>query len=415
MNHKYGFHTNRTGDDILDAIKRLKPAIVKALDHNIGFWSRVRAVHPDVFLIGRLVVDASEQEGFVHNPREQGRAFAERILRLEVNHSTFEGRRIFDAWESYNEVMPESASPDRKRAYDEFQVGFAGPIHQAGFEPIGMNFATGNMLGHDFLTYFPGTLETYRYLGFHEYDWPTLWRLHEENIREKNEGGMWLALRYRRAMNDVRRVYGNRHIAIITECGLTQGVVGRDDVGWRHEPVVNEDSYWQSLLWYNQQLMQDDYVAGACLFVVGAAGGWPKWESFEHLGGIVSRLEAYQGEGGVVVPPQKPKPLPALHEKLLAAGEQAQVIQFNPDAALQKHIFADGFVPNSPEFELEVDDVSYVGQRAEALGTGEVRVYYVVKGHWDQVTFARRLEPGPPRRVKGRSGSRRSRSKKTPQ
>ena len=412
MNHKYGFHANRTGDDIFDAIQRLKPPIVKALDPNIGFWSRVRAIHPDVFLIGRLVVDPTEQDRFVDDPRGQGRAFAERILRLEVNRSTFEGRRIFDAWEAYNEVLPESASPERKRAYDEFQVAFAGPIQQAGFEPIGMNFATGNMLGHDFLTYFPGSLETYRYLGFHEYDWPTLWRLHEENIREKNEGGMWLALRYRRVMNDVRRVYGDRHVAIITECGMTQGVIGGDDVGWLHDPMVDEESYWQSLLWYNEQLMQDDYVAGACLFVVGAAGGWPKWESFEHLGGIVNRLEAFQSAGGgVVEPPEKPKPAPGLQEKLLAAGERAQVIQFNPQAALQKRIFADGFLPNSPEVELEVEGVQYVGQRAEALGTGEVRVYYVIKGQWDQVAIARRLEPGTPRYVKGSRG-RKGRGKK---
>ena len=102
-------------------------------------------------------------------------------------------------------------------------------------DPIAMNFATGNMLGKDFLEHFPGTLETYRYLGFHEYDWPTMWRLHEENIRTKDEDGMWLTLRYRRAMQDVRRVYGDRHTVLITECGMTQGVQGGDDVGPWHE------------------------------------------------------------------------------------------------------------------------------------------------------------------------------------
>ena len=47
-------------------------------------------------------------------------------------------------------------------------------------------------------------------LGFHEYDWPPMWRLHEENIRTKNEGGMWLTLRYRRTMRKVREAYGDR-------------------------------------------------------------------------------------------------------------------------------------------------------------------------------------------------------------
>ena len=171
-----------------------------------------------------------------------------------------------------------------------------------------MNFATGNMLGKDFLDYFPGTLETHTYLGFHEYDWPTMWRLHKENIEQKNEGGMWLTLRYRRVMADVRRVYGNRHRVLITECGMTQGVVGRDDVGWRADPKVSEGDYWTSLMWYNDHLMEDDFVDAALLFVVGATGGWPKWESFEHLGGIIDRLAALQTQQPVA----PPKPIRSL-------------------------------------------------------------------------------------------------------
>jgi hypothetical protein len=284
------------------------------------------------------------------------------------------------------------------RKYDDFQVAFGQKIKTAGFEPIGMNFATGNMLGNHFLTYFPGTLETYTYLGFHEYDWPTMWRLHEENIREKNEGGMWLTLRYRRVMADVRRVYGRKHTAIITECGMTQGVVGRDDVGWLAEPVVSEDSYWQSLMWYNGEIMKDDYVKAALLFVVG---GVVPWHSFEHLGGIIDRLEEFQRSAPEPISPtpEPPDPTPeppkaTLQATLLAEAARRQVIQFNPDASLQKRIFADGFVPNSPEFEVEFGDGRYVAQRAENLASGEVRVYYVRSGDWGNVAYHGR-EIGP--------------------
>lgn len=407
MNHKYGFHVNRTGDDVLEAIKRIKPPVIKALDSNVGFWTRVRAAHPDVFLIGRIVADLAEQERFADNPKENGRAFADRILRQEAAKTTFQNKPLFDAWESYNEVFPESASPDRKRSYDEFQVAFGEKIKAAGFEPIAMNFATGNMLGKDFLDYFPGTLETHTYLGFHEYDWPTMWRLHKENIEQKNEGGMWLTLRYRRVMADVRRVYGNRHRVLISECGMTQGVVGRDDLGWRADPKVSEDDYWQSLMWYNDHLMQDDFVDGALLYVVGASGGWPKWESFEHLGGIIDRLAALQAQQPLA-PPPKPVPVPdpdpepdpdpaptaTLAQALLAEADRRQVLQFNPDAALQKHVFADGFVPNSPEFDLTFDGVKYIGQRAENLRTGEVRVYHVRVGDWDAVAYETRGQTG---------------------
>ena len=77
----------------------------------------------------------------------------------------------------------------------------------------------------------------------------------------------------------------------------------------------------------------------------------------------------------------------ALDEALLWHGEQGQVIQFNPVAALQGRIFADGFVPNSPELYLAWNAVRYVAQRAEHLGSGEVRIYYVQEGRWEDVRF----------------------------
>jgi len=402
MNHKYGFHANRTGFDILDAFKRIKPAVIKVLDPNIDFLTRLRAANPDVFIIGRIVVPLHEQERFEADPVGEGRAFADRLLRMEASNTTFQNRLLLDAWESYNETFPESASPEKMRKYDDFQVAFGQKIKAAGMEPVGMNFATGNMLGHHFVNYFPGTLETYTYLGFHEYDWPTMWRLHEENIREKNEGGMWLTLRYRRVMPDVRRVYGNKHVAIITECGMTQGVIpGQQDIGWLAPPAVTEDSYWQSLMWYNGEIMKDDYVKAALLFVVGNV---TPWQSFEHLGGIIDRLEEFQRSAPTPTPtpppaPPTPTPTPvpptptpppssaALQATLLAEAARRQVIQFNPDASLQKRIFADGFVPNSPEFEVEFGNARYVAQRAEHLGSGEVRVYYVRSGDWNNVAY----------------------------
>jgi hypothetical protein len=304
MNHKYGFHVNQTGGDkgnqVLDAVRRIRPQIVKVLDPDVDFCKHVRDLAPDVFLIGRVVIDRDEQDRFELAPAEAGSKFAERMLNHQASKAQHNGRLLLDAWESYNEVLDfGNSSGDRKRRYDEFQVAFARSIKQAGFEPIAMNFGTGNGLGDEFLDYFAGTLETHRYLGFHEYDWPTMWRLHEENIIQKNEDGMWLCLRYRRTMKVVRQRYPGQHTVIMTECGMTQGVnQGCEDVGWLHEPVVSLDSYWDSLMWYNHEIMQDDYVRGACLYAVGATG---KWESFEHLGGIIDRLEAFQK--GTMLPP----------------------------------------------------------------------------------------------------------------
>lgn len=429
--HKYGFHVNRTGDDVFDAIRRLKPQVIKTLEHDIGFWKRVRAIHPDAFLIGRLFAPTQEQERFVDDPTGKGRAFAERVLALECNNTEFNGRPLFDAWESYNEIMPGHASDDEKKKYNDFQVAFGERLRAGGFEPIGMNFATGNMRGEDFLTHFAGTLETYKYLGFHEYDWPDMWRLHKANIEEKGEEGMWLCLRYRRTMEleGVRAKYGDKHTVIITECGMTQGVSGGEDVGpWHESHPIEPERYWRSLLWYNNELLKDEYVMAACLFVVGAIH---PWDSFEHLGPIMQRLAQLDRSGPdqpipQPVPPEKewkpegrtgpegtageegadttsdadsnaeetgqesgaaPAEQPALAQALLTTGQQHQVISFNPNAALQKRIFADGFVPNSTEFTLNRDGKQFVAQQAENLGNGEVRVYYVRAGQWDQVQF----------------------------
>ena len=80
----------------------------------------------------------------------------------------------------------------------------------------------------------------------------------------------------------------------------------------------------------------------------------------------------------------------ALDEALLWHGEAAQKIQFNPRAALQKAIFLDGYVPNSGEFTVAWMGREYVAQRAEHLGSGEVRVYYALLDDWANVRWVTR-------------------------
>ncbi|RME51066.1 MAG: hypothetical protein D6796_01735, partial [Caldilineae bacterium] len=336
-NHKFGFHINGPRRKAFDAVFRLRPRIVKTLDFSVEMMKRIRREIPDVFLIGRLVLDPQDfgqlEDGNqpmktrIWRARKKGIQMAERILREEVNRHHVNGEPIFSAWESLNEIFPESVDDDTQKVYDEYQLAFGRKMQAAGFEPIGMNFATGNFRGEQWVRNFPCTLETYKYLGFHEYDWPTMDRLHKIGLSEpetpknladrvpfvgegRGNDGMWLCLRYRRILYEgVRQKYGDRHVVIITECGMTQGVQGGEDIGpWakvntlppglpdaRHPVPIPVEKYWKSLLWYNSELMKDDYVMGACLFVTGAAGK-PEWETFEHLGPIMERLEKFQKE-----------------------------------------------------------------------------------------------------------------------
>lgn len=68
-------------------------------------------------------------------------------------------------------------------------------------------------------------------------------------------------------------------------------------------------------------------------------------------------------------------------ERMIDEAQAAQVIRFNPNAALQRAINRDGFSINSPEFTVD----NYVCQRAESLSNGERRIYYVVSGDWGNV------------------------------
>lgn len=128
--------------------------------------------------------------------------------------------------------------------------------------------------------------------------------------------------------------------------------------------IANLDEGGPHTIWVLSPSLPSDGLAG-----VGMLGGTP------HDGPL--KLVFQVGED---VPEFE-----ALDEALLWHGEQAQVIEFNPAAALQQVIFMDGFVPNSGEFPVSWHSRQYVAQRAEHLGSGEVRVYYCEDDDWQNV------------------------------
>ena len=79
-----------------------------------------------------------------------------------------------------------------------------------------------------------------------------------------------------------------------------------------------------------------------------------------------------------------------LAELMLAAGAKVQAIQLNPTVAPQRAILEDGFVPTSGEHELTHSEKTYHLQRAERFWDGSVRIYFVVRGHWDMAEHVER-------------------------
>ena len=298
-NHKLFSHANRWGNDVIDYISELKPKIVKFLDPNLYSVQRVRELVPDGLLIYRnwkpeQPLGNSEAEAF-----QLGVSLGQ-----EMAAETIVQQGLIDLVEGYNEILGETAPASEHRKFAKFQIGFKQGLGGI-VEPIALNFGTGNMSANLIMTYYNEVLNSYKWLGFHEYDWPTMDRLHLQGLAEGN-GGMWLALRYRRIMEPIIAAMGDRWSVIISECGMTQGVLQGQDVGflnsentiqggaWGDYPTpISNDDYWQTLKWYSNELMRDDYVAGACMFVTGALS---PWETFETIGTITPKIAEFQQE-----------------------------------------------------------------------------------------------------------------------
>ncbi len=293
--NKLGFYVeNTTVQYLRDALRNVLPPAMLIHVGDRGLLREIRAgLSPNTFVIGRLFVDQSQQTAWLDSgdPAAAGRSFAEQIIGYDFNLAKERGqngRLLIDAWMSLNEVVrgpasfpdgkPDAETKRRLGALDKFQEAFYLRLRADGLEAVAFNFAAGNFTeGSHYLDYFPRTLTAYKYLGFHEYGWPTL---------EPRSDTATAALLYRRAMTEIRKKYGDRHQVIITELGLARmykyPTAPAGDVGWLYPgEAIPEDQYWTSLQWYNAELVRDSYVIGCALFNVGHTG---KWATFRHLG-----------------------------------------------------------------------------------------------------------------------------------
>ncbi len=336
--NKLGFYIENTTVQFLrDALRQVKPPTILIHAGDRGLLREIRReLSPDSFVIGRIFVELQEQVAWLESgdPAGRGRAFADRIINYDFGLATEKGangRLLIDAWMSLNETLAGPASEAgiddtfrrRAAALDTFQVAFRERLQSAGLEAVAFNFAAGNFTqpAH-YLDWFPRTLETYRYLGFHEYGWPML-------MEDAAKGWASSALHYRRCMAGIRERYGNRHQVIITEAGLARMYKyprsEAGDVGWLYPgDTISEDQYWQSLRWYNDEMVRDAYVLGACLYQVGHSG---RWETFRHLGTdnqqrpilLINKIAALNEPEPPPPPPPPPPPtidLPNLQRRI---------------------------------------------------------------------------------------------------
>lgn len=311
--NKLGFYLEVGNvDGLHTTLRDVRPPVILMHSNNLNkdlLELNRRPQGPNAFVIGRWYLTNQEQDQLLDHgdPAANGRQLAATI----INHDPFfkpatkvgaNGRRLIDAWMSLNEAIAGPASgsfaehpaqlEQRLRRYDRFQVAFRERLQEAGIEAIAFNFAAGNFrTAAHYLDYFPETLATYHYLGFHEYGWPHLNPQNPDARYGPTKSGAGL---YRTCMDGIRQHYGDRHSVIITELGLTKEYrdhhafdrdprdAGLGDLGWlNHTQTLDEAFYFDSLQWYNALINQDDYVLGACLYEVGHSG---RFAGHRHLG-----------------------------------------------------------------------------------------------------------------------------------
>jgi len=170
---------------------------------------------------------------------------------------------------------------------DRFASAFIAEAHkQMGIHAIVLNLNTGHF--RDDITVFHRTLTALDNcpvcrLGWHEYDWPQMYRTYCDGLMQGNDG-MWQTLRWKVASRAIKKA-GFRNVKFaITECGLDGGVIaGQENLGFRFAAPNYETNYKASLAWYIDALERDDDVDFALLFGAGLNDDW-RTKGFDVLG-----------------------------------------------------------------------------------------------------------------------------------
>ena len=240
---------------VLDAIRRVKPPMVKIMDPSRNDLLAIRAASPTSLIVARRYApDQSFDAPLVH-----GTVFAN--MYSEVID-------LIDVAEVYNEPVNNTTPPDAIARFDEFQEAFAHRIWELRAEcKVGLFcLPTGNFSypGEPTFKDFPKSLALPKdkvFICVHEYAWYT-W----------DGDSPARCLRYRRQMDGL-----TGHKVLITECGLTQMVLaGHPDIGWRSG--VERNVFIDGAAWYDSELQKDHYVVGAAMFNCGPSYGWDTFE-----------------------------------------------------------------------------------------------------------------------------------------
>jgi hypothetical protein len=285
---------------VLEIVTKGKPALVKTLEIDGGFAKGLKDASPTTLIVGRIVLG---QLNLDVDPIPLAHDYVNKILPIAADPTRMEA---FDAWEAYNEPVADTI--DKMKRLADFEAERTRILAENGIRSVVGNFAAGHPpleLWPEFEPALDAIRQHNGYLGLHEYSAPVMqYRagdLQPNNDLPQGDEG-WLTLRYRKAYRQhlIPMGYGNIP-ALITECGV-DGLIrprpGPEEAkGWQDFVEMWVDNglrddppgvYMDQLIWYDQNLQQDDYIKGAAIFLAGT--GDSQWVSYDIIGHNAGRM-----------------------------------------------------------------------------------------------------------------------------
>lgn len=248
---RLGLGVYDSGGAMLPDLDLSRPSVILLQDPSLDFAQEVRRHFPKAFIIGR-VFTASQP---VDNPTQRGRDFADRVAGVAVPL-----KGVVDAWVSYNEVAS-SNDPGTLANYCAFQVAFAQHLqNDYGIAAVAGNDGPRAVTAQDYVRYCAQAIQTSKYFGFHDYTNPDITSLRDPRAADQ-------VFYYRTIHNALAAAGISSGPFVATEAGLYNG--------WRG--VTSDTSMAQDYTWLADQMAEDPYVLGECVYGLFLPG---RWENF---------------------------------------------------------------------------------------------------------------------------------------
>lgn len=371
----WGLHLMASAYNYRQLIKDLQPSTITMLHPKPEDVALVREESPDTIIVGRMYRDDGwYSNGITNDPK----GFAGEVHALVMATDWWQmvdyvqtNNEVSQSWQWVQGQAPSGI--ERLATYSSEWMRLARGNYHCG---IGA-FSEGNPDLQKGWTLFHAAMRQALLGGhallIHEYGWPDFW-----NPPGKWNLGRFAARVYPTLPSDVKNIG-----VIISEIGQDRLIVGQKG-GWKSSGNSARKTAEQLRDFHhdlNAWRRSGVNLLGTSLFCAGDVG----WGDYDYAGDdLSSPLGLYRS----MLPdhieplhllPSEPEHLhPPHHQAMIDAANGSQSILLNPDAALQKRIYADGFAIVGTETPFTgPGGQKQMIQKAENLATGESRVYYV--------------------------------------